>query len=212
VAAIAAAARPFGRTQGLGAVYTCGNVSVAFVACAVADMTVRSSRQRLRIRLQCGRSSNCPTFACVRRLTATAGSSPFAMALASSGSTTAPSPTSAYALCPRHLRRGAAKPPCMRASAELCVMVLCATLRFPWVAVAFRARNPHLRGSVTVLASPRQHPTCLSSRIGADGRSCELACGVQANGDGGLVSIFRGTGHVSVVGSTLTNIAVRANC
>jgi hypothetical protein len=49
VAATAAAARPFGRTQGSGVVsIEGGNVSVAFVACAVADMTVRSSRRRLR--------------------------------------------------------------------------------------------------------------------------------------------------------------------
>jgi hypothetical protein len=50
------------------------------------------------------------------------------------------------------------------------------------------------------------------------GRRRELcaACGVQANGQygtgGGLVSIYGGTGHVSIVGSTLTNITVRAHC
>ncbi len=45
------------------------------------------------------------------------------------------------------------------------------------------------------------------------GRRCELcaACGVQAH-DGGLVGIFDGTGHVSVVGSTLANITVHAHC
>jgi hypothetical protein len=57
VAAIAAAARPFARpfarTQGSGVVSIAGgSVSVAFVNCAVADMTVRSSRRSfLRIRL-----------------------------------------------------------------------------------------------------------------------------------------------------------------
>jgi hypothetical protein len=48
------------------------------------------------------------------------------------------------------------------------------------------------------------------------GRRRELcaAWGVQANGfGGGLVSIFggRANGNISVVGSTLTNIAVRAH-
>jgi hypothetical protein len=39
------------------------------------------------------------------------------------------------------------------------------------------------------------------------------ACVVQADYNGGLVGIsFGGTGHVSVVGSTLTNISVRAHC
>jgi hypothetical protein len=42
------------------------------------------------------------------------------------------------------------------------------------------------------------------------------ACGMQATGGmehGGLVSISDGgTGHVSVIGSTLTNITVRAHC
>jgi hypothetical protein len=54
------------RTQGSGVVSIVGgNVSVAFFACAVADMTVRSSRRSLRIRLQCMRSSNRRTSACV---------------------------------------------------------------------------------------------------------------------------------------------------
>ncbi len=47
------------------------------------------------------------------------------------------------------------------------------------------------------------------------GRRRELcaAWGVQAGKDGGLVGIDSGgTGHVSVVGSTLANIAVRAHC
>ncbi len=47
------------------------------------------------------------------------------------------------------------------------------------------------------------------------GRRRELcaAWGVQAHGYGGLVGIFgSGTGNVSVVGSTLTNIKVRAHC
>jgi hypothetical protein len=53
------------------------------------------------------------------------------------------------------------------------------------------------------------------------GRRRELcaACGLQANGNGGLVGIKKnrmsgsgGTGYVSVVGSTLTNITVRAHC
>jgi hypothetical protein len=36
---------------------------------------------------------------------------------------------------------------------------------------------------------------------------------MQANGDGGLVGIsYGGTGHISVVGSTLANITVRAHC
>ncbi len=36
---------------------------------------------------------------------------------------------------------------------------------------------------------------------------------MQAGNNGGLVDIFYGgTGNVSVVGSTLTNIAVRAHC
>jgi hypothetical protein len=46
------------------------------------------------------------------------------------------------------------------------------------------------------------------------GRRRELCAArrVQAN-TGGLVSFFfGGTGHVSVVGSTLTNISVRAHC
>jgi hypothetical protein len=37
------------------------------------------------------------------------------------------------------------------------------------------------------------------------------ACGVQANGNGGLVGID-GSGNISVVGSTLTNISVRTHC
>jgi hypothetical protein len=47
------------------------------------------------------------------------------------------------------------------------------------------------------------------------GRRRELcaAWGVQAGGNGGLVSISDGaTGHVSVVGSTLSNMAVLAHC
>jgi hypothetical protein len=45
------------------------------------------------------------------------------------------------------------------------------------------------------------------------GRRRELcaAWGVQAY-DGGLVGISGGTGHVSVVNSTLANISVRAHC
>ncbi len=46
------------------------------------------------------------------------------------------------------------------------------------------------------------------------GRRRELCAAwrVQANGGGGLVGIFvDGFGHVSVVGSTLTNITVRAH-
>jgi hypothetical protein len=35
---------------------------------------------------------------------------------------------------------------------------------------------------------------------------------MQASGDGGLVGISYGTGHVSVVGSTLSDMAVRAHC
>jgi hypothetical protein len=36
---------------------------------------------------------------------------------------------------------------------------------------------------------------------------------MQTKYDGGLVRIYGGgTGHVSVVGSTLTNITVRAHC
>jgi hypothetical protein len=53
------------------------------------------------------------------------------------------------------------------------------------------------------------------SEIGAGGRCREpcAACGVQAGNNGGLVGISGGgTGHVSVVGSTLTNITVRARC
>jgi hypothetical protein len=46
-AIVGLASRPFGRTQGSGVVSIAGgNVSVAFVACAVADTTVRSSRPR----------------------------------------------------------------------------------------------------------------------------------------------------------------------
>ena len=42
--------------------------------------------------------------------------------------------------------------------------------------------------------------------------SSAQACGMQANGNGGLVGISDGgTGHVSVVGSTLANITVRAH-
>ncbi len=47
------------------------------------------------------------------------------------------------------------------------------------------------------------------------GRRRELcaAWGVQAGNNGGLVGISSGsTGHVSVVGSNLTNITVRAHC
>jgi hypothetical protein len=47
------------------------------------------------------------------------------------------------------------------------------------------------------------------------GRRRELcaAWGVQATYYGGLVGIFNdGIGNVSVVGSTLTNILVRAHC
>ncbi len=47
------------------------------------------------------------------------------------------------------------------------------------------------------------------------GRRRELcaAWGVQANGYGGLVGIVgSGTGNVSIVNSTLTNIKVRAHC
>jgi hypothetical protein len=47
------------------------------------------------------------------------------------------------------------------------------------------------------------------------GRRRELCAAwrVQAGNTGGLVGIsYGGTGHVSVVGSTLTNITVRAHC
>jgi hypothetical protein len=47
------------------------------------------------------------------------------------------------------------------------------------------------------------------------GRRRELcaACGVQAGNNGGLVDIIAGgTGNVSVVGSTLASISVRAQC
>jgi hypothetical protein len=47
----------------------------------------------------------------------------------------------------------------------------------------------------------------------APAQTC-VACGMQAvNSDGGLVDIQNsGTGHVSVVGSTLTNMEVREHC
>jgi hypothetical protein len=52
--------------------------------------------------------------------------------------------------------------------------------------------------------------------VRAGGRRRELfaAWRVQASGHGGLVVIsgIGSTGHVSVVGSTLTNITVRAHC
>ena len=48
--------------------------------------------------------------------------------------------------------------------------------------------------------------------VGAGASFC-AACGMQASGNGGLVGIDSGgTGHVSVVGSTLTSISVRARC
>ncbi len=103
---------------------------------------------------------------------------------------------------------------CMRASARLCVAVLCATL---WFRLCF-ARLPCATGhsalhSPRCRRAPRHHPTCPFRGIGEGGRRRELcaACGVQAD-TGGLVGISEGTGHVSVVGSTLANITVRAHC
>jgi hypothetical protein len=212
-----------------------GNVSVAFVACAVADMTVRSSRRRLRIRLRCVRSSDRRTFACVRRPAttttlpstplplppiihcpqglATAASSPSETALASSGLTTAPSPTSAYALCPRQLKHlvlpvHACEPSALRGSA-VCDSVVSFVLR------SHSVRNrPQRAAQSWCRRTPRHHPTGPLSGIGEGGRRRErcAACGVQAN-YGGLVGIFgSSTGHVSVVGSTVANITVRAHC
>jgi hypothetical protein len=180
---------------------------------------VRSPRRRLRIRLQCVRSSNRRTFACVRRPAATAASSPSATALALSGSTTAPSPTSAYALCPRQLRRAA---PC---SARACVRALgsawqcCATLTLCFVcaSLAFRAQPAAARCTVhgvgVPLGTTRRARCRESMRAGGGRREPCAAWRVQANDFGGLVGIAAGgTGHVSVVGSTLTNIAVCAHC
>ncbi len=63
-----------------------------------------------------------------------------------------------------------------------------------------------VRSTHGAMGVPPANPFC--------GRRRELcaAWGVQANGYGGLVGIFDGTGNVSVVGSTLSNIAVRAHC
>ena len=47
--------------------------------------------------------------------------------------------------------------------------------------------------------------------MGRRRREVCAACGMQAD-SGGLVGIDFGSGNVSVVGSTLTNIAVRARC
>ena len=48
--------------------------------------------------------------------------------------------------------------------------------------------------------------------VGRRGELC-AAWGVQANYGGGLVGISgRSTGHVSIVGSNLANISVRAHC
>jgi hypothetical protein len=49
--------------------------------------------------------------------------------------------------------------------------------------------------------------------LGERRRELCAACGVQANEFGGLVGILNGgNGNVSVVGSTLANISVRAHC
>ena len=49
--------------------------------------------------------------------------------------------------------------------------------------------------------------------LGRRRRELCAACGMQASNNGGLVGIYdSGIGHVSVVGSTLTSITVRAHC
>jgi hypothetical protein len=49
--------------------------------------------------------------------------------------------------------------------------------------------------------------------LGGRRRELWAACGVQAGNNGGLVDISGGgTGNLSVVGSTLANITVRAHC
>jgi hypothetical protein len=67
-----------------------------------------------------------------------------------------------------------------------------------------------------VTASVRSTRSALEYRrvpLGGRRREPCAACGVQALSDGGLVGIIYGsTGHVSVVGSTLANITVRAHC
>jgi hypothetical protein len=75
---------------------------------------------------------------------------------------------------------------------------------------------PQCAAQSTVSAcTPRQHLTWPLPGIGAGGLVASLrASGMQANGEGGLVGIIScgTTGHVSVVGSTLTNITVCAHC
>jgi hypothetical protein len=74
-----------------------------------------------------------------------------------------------------------------------------------------------------VTASVRSARNAVEYRwVPLGGRRRELCAAwvVQANGNGGLVGItlglnvngFDGNGHVSVVGSTLTSITVRAHC
>jgi hypothetical protein len=71
-----------------------------------------------------------------------------------------------------------------------------------------------VRCSVTVSAYPSAAPgvPIVGNRCGWAPSRAWVACGVQT-GDGGLVHISNGgTGNVSVVGSTLTGITVRAHC
>jgi hypothetical protein len=66
-----------------------------------------------------------------------------------------------------------------------------------------------------VTASVRSTRSAVKYRwVPLGGRRRELcaAWGVQARNEGGLVSFYGGAGHVSVVGSTLANITVRAHC
>jgi hypothetical protein len=68
-------------------------------------------------------------------------------------------------------------------------------------------------GTVAVRSTQQRFGTAGYLWAGAAAQELCAACGVQANGDGGLVGIFDGgTGHVSVVGSTLIGIKVRAHC
>ncbi len=66
-------------------------------------------------------------------------------------------------------------------------------------------------GTASVLST---HVVPPANPLGGRRRELCAAWGVQAgNNGGGLVAISGGgTGNVSVVGSTLTNIAVRAHC
>jgi hypothetical protein len=95
----------------------------------------------------------------------------------------------------------------------------------PWLPSGFSAPLTRLAVAHRVCCEYATYPTGVPARCavptshrGTAGLplvDARAACGMQADGQfgyGGLVSIVGDNNHVSVVGSTLTNINVRAHC